>query len=107
MRLRSALAAASLAAGLTTGQLILPVGHASTDTPELPGTVAGTCATYENDTDPSIYAIVCVPSYSPDGGSLLRMWEDGSAGYADGWGLDPDGSDGQGAPHWAPPVPVG
>lgn len=106
MRLRRTLLAASLATGITTGVLVAPVAHASaSDGPELPGTVPGTCKTYTNDVDPNVYAIVCVPSYSPDWGVLKDISEDGSATYADGWGVDPDGSDGNGYPQWVAPVP--
>lgn len=55
------------------------------------------CREYDNEWR------VCAPMRSPDGGVLLRLWEDGSAGYADGWGIDPDGPDGQGTPAWVRP----
>lgn len=105
MRLRStalAIGAVSLAVGVTVGQVVVDLANGP-DGPVLPDTVAGTCKTFHNDNVPSIYALVCVPSASPDGGFLLRLWEDGSAGYADGWGIDPDGPDGQGYPQWVAP----
>jgi len=76
------IAAIAAAAVVTVGA----VGFTTTTAAAEDRQTAGTCKTFVG----RVTVHACVPTYSPNGGHVVRVFEDSSATYTDGWVMDGD-----------------
>lgn len=90
MRIARGIAGIMIAAGLWSGlgtthdNDIIVQSDGSAKIANDPSLRPGVCRVFDGNL--TIYS--CVPVYSPGGGTVERVYEDGSARYTDGWVID-------------------